>query len=110
EADIDLAALTESVTSTLVQGRVGVALRFGGAVDGGQAVQLSANSRELLAQFGHLLLQPALGGHQFGTALADGKPVTHEIWQEQLRPDRRAAFGASRSLPLALSCRCPRVG
>jgi len=34
--------------STLVQGRIGIALR----VDGTQTVQLSASSRELLAQFG----------------------------------------------------------
>ncbi|HKQ88975.1 MAG TPA: hypothetical protein VJS43_19615 [Candidatus Acidoferrales bacterium] len=40
----------------LVQGRIGIALR------GTQAVQLSASSRELLAQLGHLVLQPALGG------------------------------------------------
>ncbi|HKD90932.1 MAG TPA: hypothetical protein VKB56_03485 [Terriglobales bacterium] len=39
---------------------------------GTQAVQLSASSRELLAQFGHLVLQPALSGDQFGAALADG--------------------------------------
>ena len=37
---------------------------------GTQAVQLSASGRELLAQFGHLVLQPALGGDQFGAALA----------------------------------------
>src|SRR5262249_40295159 len=54
--------------STLVQGGIGIAL----GVDGTQAVQLSASSRKLPAQFGHLTLQPALGGHQFGAALADG--------------------------------------
>ena len=37
----------------LVQGRVGIALR------GTQAAQLSAGSRELLAQLGHLVLKPA---------------------------------------------------
>jgi hypothetical protein len=47
-------------------------LRFGSAVDGTQAVQLGASGRELLAQFGHLILQPALRGDQFGAALADG--------------------------------------
>src|SRR6516165_6555290 len=36
-----------------------------------QAMQLGTSSREPLAQFGHLVLQPALGGHQFGAALAD---------------------------------------
>jgi len=39
----------------LVQSRVGIALR----VDGTQAVQLSAGSRELLAQCGHLVPKPA---------------------------------------------------
>src|SRR5262249_51163209 len=42
--------------STLVQCRIGIALRFG---SGTQALQLSASSRELLAQFGHLVLKPA---------------------------------------------------
>jgi hypothetical protein len=41
------------------KGRIGIALRLGGAVDGTQTVQLSASSRELLAQFGHLVLKPA---------------------------------------------------
>src|SRR6516225_12161608 len=63
-----------------------------------QAMQLGTSSREPLAQFGHLVLQPALGSHQFGAALADGEPVTHEKWQEHLRPHRRDAFWASRSL------------
>jgi hypothetical protein len=63
-----------------------------------QAVQLGAGSRELFAQFGHLILQPPLGGHQFGAALAHGEPVTHEKWQGHLRPHRRDAFGASQSL------------
>ena len=57
--------------STLVQERIRIALRFG---NGTQAVQLSASGRELLAQFGHLVLQPPLGSHQFGAALADGEP------------------------------------
>src|SRR5215475_935756 len=48
--------------STLVQGRIGIAL----GIDGTRAVQLSTSSRELHAQFGHLILQPALGGDQFG--------------------------------------------
>jgi len=65
---------------------MGIALR------GTQAVQLSASSSELPAQFGHLILQPALGGHQFGTALADGEPVTHEKWQEHLRPASEGRF------------------
>jgi hypothetical protein len=60
--------------SKLIQGRVGIALR----VDGTQAVQLAASSRELLAQFGHLVLQPALGRYQFGASLADGERVTHD--------------------------------
>src|SRR5262245_34094822 len=81
-------------TYTSSGSRIGIALR----VDGTQTVQLSASSRELPAQFGHLILQPALGGHQFGTALADGEPVTQEKWQEHLRPHRRDAFGASQSL------------
>src|SRR5215471_16048748 len=41
------------------KGRIGIALRLGGAVDGTQTVQLSASSRELLAQFGHLVPKPA---------------------------------------------------
>src|SRR5262249_15820610 len=45
----------------------------------------------------HLVLQPALGGHQFGAALADGERVAYEKWQEHLRPHRTGAFGASRS-------------
>src|SRR6516164_4715017 len=53
--------------STLVQGRIGIVTRFG---SGTQAAQLSASSHELLAQFGQLVLQPALGGHQFGAHLA----------------------------------------
>src|SRR5215831_11624899 len=81
----------------LVQGRVGIALRLGSAVDGTQAVQFSASSRELLAQFGYLVLQPALGGDQLGAALADGEPVTHKKWQEHLRPHRRDVFEATRS-------------
>src|SRR5215831_10307080 len=74
-----------------VQARMGIALR----VDGTQTMQLSASCRELLAQFGHVVLQPALGGHQLGAALADGERVAHEKWQEHLRPHRRDAFGAS---------------
>src|SRR6516164_2187991 len=89
--------LTESLTSTLVQGCIGIALRFGGAVVGMQAVQLSVSSRELLAQFRHLVLQPALGGHQFGAALADGERVAYEKCPARLRPHRRNAFGANRS-------------
>src|SRR5262249_26967376 len=46
---------------------------------------------------------------KLGGALADGERVTHEKWQEHLRPHRRDAFGASQSLPLALSRRCPRA-
>ena len=46
---------------------------------GTQAAQLGASGRELLAQFGHLVLPTALGGDQFGAALADGEPVAHEI-------------------------------
>src|SRR6516225_4891561 len=86
--------------STLVQGRIGIALRLGGAVDGAQAVQLSASSRELLAQFGHLVLQPALGGHQFGAALADdgarrAKRGSSNAWR--LKPNSRRSAGASTS-------------
>jgi len=92
-----------SCVNALVQGRVGIALR------GTQAVQLSASGRELLAQCGHLVLQLALGGHQFGAALAHGEPVTHEKWQEHLRPHRRDAFGVSQSPHLALSRRCSRA-
>src|SRR5262245_2485613 len=76
---------------TLVRGRVGVAL----GVDRTQAVQLSASSCELPMQFGHLVLQPALHGHQFGAALADGERVAYEKWQEHLRPHRRDARPSS---------------
>ena len=54
-----------------VRGRIGIALHLSSAVDGTQVLQLNASSRELLAQCGHLVLQPARGGHQFGAALAD---------------------------------------
>src|SRR5262249_44845719 len=47
--------VSERAVRALVQSRVGIALR----VNGTQAVQLSAGSRELLAQFGHLVLKPA---------------------------------------------------
>jgi len=47
-------------------------------------VQLGVSGREPLAQFGHLVLQPALGGHQFRAALADGVPP--------MRPETRWAF------------------
>src|SRR5262249_23881036 len=77
-----------------VLGRALIALRLG---SGTQAVQLSAGSRELLAQFGHLVLQPGLGGDQFGAALADGGGVAYEKCPARLRPHRRDAFGASRS-------------
>src|SRR5262249_38670841 len=77
---------SQRAVRALVQGRIGIALRFG---SGAQAAQLSAGSRELLAQRGHLVPQPALGGHQFGAALADGEPVTHEKWEEPLKPHRR---------------------
>jgi hypothetical protein len=80
--------------STLVQGRIGIALRLGGAVDGAQAVQLSASSRELLAQFGHLVLQPALGGHQFGAALADDGAASEA--REQQRVAAKAELAAER--------------
>ena len=51
---------------------------------GTQAVQLSASGRALLAQFGHLVPQLTLGGHQLGAALADG---VHQK-QPRLRPHR----------------------
>ena len=51
----------------LVQGRIGIASRIGSVT---QAVQLSASSRELLAQFGHLVPQLALGGHRSAATVA----------------------------------------
>src|SRR5262249_60519889 len=52
------------------------------------AAHLRASSREPLAQFGHLFLQPALRGDQFGAALADGERVAYEKCPARLRPHR----------------------
>src|SRR5262249_3750582 len=79
-----------------VQARMGIALR----VDGTQTMQLSASCRELLAQFGHVVLQPALSGHQFRAALADdgarrAKRGSSNAWR--LKPNSRRSAGASTS-------------
>ena len=86
--------------STLVQGRIGIALRLGGAVDGAQAVQLSASSRELLPQFSHLVPQPTLRGDQFGAALADDgarRAKRGSSNARRLKPNSRRSAGASTS-------------
>ena len=56
-------------------------------------MQLSASSRALPAQFGHLVPQPALGGHQFGAALADDGARRA---REQQRAAAKAELAAER--------------
>src|SRR5262245_14757648 len=97
EADIDRAPLTERryeyASFSVASGSRCVSMAR-------RRCNLARAAVSLLAQFGHLVLQPALSGDQFGAVLADdgarrAKRGSSNAWR--LKPNSRRSAGASTS-------------